>query len=72
MSQVQDEFRVGPPDELGQVVRTDASGDVDVSLVECFLALTPAQRLERVEQFANTILTIWKSRGIEWSVSEKF
>jgi hypothetical protein len=72
MPQVQNQFRVEPPDELGQVVRTDATGDVDVSLVECYLLLSPAQRLERVEQFANTILTIWKSRGIEWSASERF
>lgn len=72
MSQVQGQFRSEPPDELGQVVRTDETGDVDVSLVECFLSLTPAQRLERVEQFANTILAIWKTRGIEWSASERY
>ncbi|HZZ42735.1 MAG TPA: hypothetical protein VFE58_07340 [Tepidisphaeraceae bacterium] len=40
-------FRSSPPDELGQVVRTDLTGNVDVSLVEYFLSLTPAERVEQ-------------------------
>lgn len=47
MRQVQNQFRVEPPDELGQVVRTDVTGNVDISLVEYCLSLTPAQRVEQ-------------------------
>jgi hypothetical protein len=72
VSQEPGDFREGPPDELGQVMRTDASGNVDVSLVEYFVSLTPAQRLEHVERFASTVVDVWKDRGIEWSGSERF
>jgi hypothetical protein len=47
---------------------TDKTGDVDESLVEYLHEMTPAERLTRCQQFANGMLTIWRSRGLEqWS-----
>lgn len=51
------------------VQRVDENG-VDLSLIEYTLSLTPAERLSNLQQFVDTILSIWKSRGIEWSDSE--
>jgi hypothetical protein len=53
------------------VQRTDASGNVDLSQIEYMLSLTPAQRLERLEQFVAAAMEIWKARGIEWSSSNR-
>jgi hypothetical protein len=53
------------------VQRTDASGNVDLSQIEYMLSLTPAQRLERLEQFVASMTDIWKAKGIAWSSSNR-
>ena len=45
---------------------TDPSGDVDLSLIDYHLSLTPAQRLSIAEEFANCILKLQKSQGNDW------
>jgi len=49
---------------------TDATGDVDLSLIEHNLTLTPRERLYQLEDFAEFVLTVWRAQGIEWSGSE--
>ena len=45
---------------------TDEAGDVDLSLIEYCLSLTPAERLRRAEQFAQWVLAARQQQGIEW------
>jgi len=47
----------------------DASG-VDVTLIRCFLSLTPAQRLERLQEFMDFTEEIWRLNGIEPSFGD--
>jgi len=52
----------GPPME--------ESGEVDVSLIEECLRLTPAQRLDQAERFAEFARAAWRAQGIEWLATE--
>lgn len=46
----------------------DETGNVDLSLVDCCLERSPAERLTHCEQAASFILSVWRSRGLEqWS-----
>ena len=50
---------------------TDATGDVDLGLIDYSLGLTPAERLTRLEEFAEFILAARRANGIlAWSDSE--
>jgi hypothetical protein len=52
---------------------TDETGDVDLSLVDYWLSLTPEQRLKQLEEFANFIVSARRANGVEeWSNSEQF
>ena len=54
------------------VMRTNASGNVDLSQLEISLSLTPAERLRRLEEFAEFVLAARRANGIRgWSVSRK-
>lgn len=53
-------------DELNGTPPIDATGDVDLSLIDYYLSLTPAQRLSAAEEFANWILNLQKSQGRDW------
>lgn len=54
------------PRDLPEFPPTDESGDVDLSLVEYCLSLTPAERLLQAEQFAQSIITIRSANGLPW------
>jgi hypothetical protein len=45
---------------------------VDLGLIDYCLSLTPLERLRLVERNANSILYVWKTRGIDWSGSKPF
>ena len=45
------------------------AGDPDLSLVEYCLSLTPAERLQQVEEFAEFVLTARAKNGVRWSDS---
>jgi hypothetical protein len=50
---------------------TDASGDVDLQLIEHYVRLTPAERLRRLEDFVNFITEVRTANGMApWSASE--
>src|SRR5437016_3869301 len=46
------------------VQRVDENG-IDLSLIEHTLSLTPAERLAQLEQFVKTIVSIWRSQGLD-------
>ena len=46
----------------------DESGEVDLSLIDYMLRLTPAQRLSVAEEFADFILTARRAAGIDGSI----
>ncbi len=54
--------------QLEMPVRTDESGDVDISLIEHMLSLTPTERLARLEEFATIILEARKIRESDASL----
>jgi hypothetical protein len=52
------------------VERTDVSGNVDIEQIRSSLFLTPAERLRRLEEFAEFVLAARrKNRVPEWSDS---
>jgi hypothetical protein len=53
-------------DDLNGTPSIDSTGDVDLSLIDFQLSLTPAQRLSAAEEFANWILNFQKSQGRDW------
>jgi hypothetical protein len=38
---------------------------IDLSLVEEWLRLTPAERLDRLEQFARFAIAVWQAQGLD-------
>lgn len=46
------------------VQRVDENG-IDLSLVEEWLRLTPAERLRRLEQFASFAISAWRAQGLD-------
>ena len=46
------------------VQRVDEHG-IDLSLVEDSLRLTPAERLDRLEQFARFAVAVWQGQGYD-------
>jgi hypothetical protein len=47
----------------------DSSG-VDVTLIRSFLSLTPAERIERLQEFMDFTEEIWRLNGIEPSFGD--
>ena len=45
---------------------TDETGDVDLSLIEYCLSLTPAERLRRGQSFSQWVFNLRRQQGIEW------
>jgi hypothetical protein len=50
------------PQSPEDAIRTDQTGDVDMSLIEYMLSLTPTKRLARLEEFATLILDARRAR----------
>ena len=58
-----------PVDRFSGRPRVDENG-VDPDQVDDFMRLTPAERLRRIEEFANFILTVRRSQGLSDNVPD--
>jgi hypothetical protein len=59
------------PGSPGAPGRAGATVDLDLTLVEYCLSLTPAERLRQAEEFAEFILTARRLNGVPWSDTER-
>ncbi len=63
-------MRLAPPEipeDLNGKPQFDETGNVDLGLVEYFLSLTPAQRLDHAQSFATMVLTARRDQGMNWT-----